>query len=365
MITFMRVASLSVLLMMSSCGSRADEQSALGSSGTSLTNASVTSGESISLVAITNIDQPVDAAMRFDDPALYIASRLGVVYRVASGESALPVFDITNRTTGSGERGLLGLAFAPDGSKAYLNYTDLAGDTKIVQVDVSSDGIFVQSSLTVLLSISQPYANHNAGDIVVESSGTLLVATGDGGSAGDPLRVALSSDSLLGKVLRIDPITFRVSILAKGLRNPWRVDLYKDQLWLADVGQNKYEEINVLENVEKITGPQDFGWSAYEGYSLYNKDQSSPGHLPPRLSYEHGEDGCSISGGAVASEGSLLNRYVFADYCSGRVWSVATDEPNPVKVMHFDKVDNPVAVVRAGNKLLVLSLSGTVWQIKG
>lgn len=365
MITFMRVASLSVLLITSSCGSSADEQGALGSAGTALTNASVTSGESISLVAITNVAQPVDAAMRFDDPALYIASRLGVVYRVASGESALPVFDISDRTTGSGERGLLGLAFAPDGSKAYLNYTDLAGDTIVAQVDVSSDGIFVQSSLTVLLSISQPYANHNAGDIVVESSGTLLVATGDGGSAGDPLRVALSSDSLLGKVLRIDPITLRVSILAKGLRNPWRVDLYKDQLWLADVGQNKYEEINVLENVEKIASPQDFGWSAYEGYNLYNKDQSSPGHLPPRLVYEHGEDGCSISGGAVASEGSLLNRYVFADYCSGRVWSIDTDEPNPDKVMHFDSVDKPVAVVRAGNKLLVISLSGTLWQIKG
>lgn len=249
---FMRVASLSVLLTVISCSSRADEQGASSSSGTTLTNASVTNGESISLVAITNVDQPVDAVMRFDDPALYIASRLGVVYRFAYGESVLPVLDITNRTTGSGERGLLGLAFAPDGSKAYLNYTDLAGDTVIAQVDVSSNGSFVQSSLTVLLSISQPYANHNAGDIVVESSGTLLVATGDGGSAGDPLRVALSSDSLLGKVLRIDPVTLRVTIIAKGLRNPWRVDLYNDQLWLADVGQNKYEEINVLENVEKL-----------------------------------------------------------------------------------------------------------------
>ena len=361
----MRVASLSVLLVLSSCGSRVGEKGASSSSVIASTNTSVTNSESISLVALTSVDQPVDVAMRFNDPALYIASRIGVVYRFISGELSAPVLNITNRTTGSGERGLLGLAFAPDGLRAYLNYTDLAGDTIVAQVDVSSDGSFVQSSLTVLLTIAQPYANHNAGDIVVESSGTLLVATGDGGSAGDPLRVSLASDSLLGKVLRIDPLTMRITVLAKGLRNPWRIDLYKDQLWLADVGQNKYEEVNVLKNVSKVTSPQDFGWSAYEGYSLYNKDQSSPDHSPPRLVYEHGDDGCSISGGAVAYEGSLLNRYVFADYCSGRVWSISSNESKPAKVMHFDKVDKPVAVVRAGNKLFVISLAGTIWQING
>ena len=271
--------------------------------------------------------------------------------------------DVSDLTVAEGERGLLGLAFSPDGSMAYLNYTDLSGDTRIASLVVDDAGNLQPSTMQTLLVVEQPYSNHNGGDVVVEPSGFLLVATGDGGSGGDPGRVSLDDSSLLGKVLRIDPETGEVTIIARGLRNPWRVDLHEDRLWLADVGQGQWEEVSVLENVSVVTSRVDFGWSAYEGFASFNDDQVSPGHVPPVMVYEHGDDGCSISGGAVATTGVLEGRYVFADYCSGKVWSISSTDPNPSKELLFDGIESPVAVVRAGNEILVLSLEGVVWRI--
>jgi hypothetical protein len=333
----------------------------------------------LSLVEVGAIDQPVDAASRTDDAAIFMVSRVGMIYRFIDGAFALsPVLDISELTDGSGERGLLGLAFSPDGDVAYINYTNRAGDTVVASLAVSVDGVFDRSSLRTLLTIEQPYRNHNAGDVVVEPSGTLLIPMGDGGSADDPLRVSLDDRSLLGKVVRLDPLDGSTRVLAKGLRNPWRVDLFDDRLWLADVGQNKWEEVSVLERVSQRVGKRlgeststaasdvvDFGWSAYEADMQFNDDQSSPNHVPPVVAYEHGDDGCSVSGGAVATRGSLKGRYVFADYCSGRVWSIATDVASPQMQLHFDGLDTPAAVVRAGEELFVLSLGGTIWRING
>ncbi|MFM8908669.1 MAG: PQQ-dependent sugar dehydrogenase, partial [Actinomycetota bacterium] len=228
------------------------------------------------------------------------------------------------------------------------------------------------------------FRNHNAGDIVVEPSGMLLVPMGDGGSADDPQRLSLDDKSMLGKVLRVDPRNGTVRVLAKGLRNPWRIDLFEDRLWLADVGQNQWEEVSVLDDVSRRVGEAfgiatgggaadasapvdvvDFGWSAYEAKMRFNDDQSSPRHTPPYLAYEHGENGCSVSGGAVAKSGSLRGRYVFADYCSGRLWSVPTNAPSPTMQLHFVDLDAPVAVVRANGDIFVLSLSGTIWRLNG
>lgn len=318
------------------------------------------------LVLVAEVDEPVDAASRPGDDAIYLVSRGGRVLRMVGGVlDDAPVLDVSDLTTGGGERGLLGLAFSPDGSTAYLNYTDRSGDTVVASVGVDASGTFDRASLRALLTIDQPYRNHNGGDLVVEPSGAVLVATGDGGSADDPLRVALDESSPLGKVLRLDPATGAVEQVAKGLRNPWRIDLVDDRLWLADVGQNRWEEVNVLDGVSSVSVPVDFGWSAWEARERFNEDQSSPAHVPPVVAYRHGDDGCSISGGAVARSGALAGQYVFADYCSGRVWSIATDEPSPEMVQRFAGVDAPVAVVRAHEDLYVLSLSGTVWRIVG
>ena len=322
----------------------------------------------LSLVEVARLEQPVDAASRLGDPAVYFVARGGTVHRfVDSVLESEPVLDISDLTEGQGERGLLGLAFSRDGSTAFINYTNLDGDTTIASLSVNQDGIFARDSLKTILVIDQPYANHNAGDIVVESSGMILLPMGDGGSADDPLRVSLDDSSPLGKVLRVDPRDGSYEILARGLRNPWRVDLYQDRLWLADVGQGEFEEVSVLGGLSKITDTAqviDFGWSAFEANKIFNKDQKSSSHTPPLVSYKHGDNGCSISGGAVATAGSLRNRFVFADYCSGRLWSIATDESAPQMKLHFDDLDSPSAVVRANEKLFVLSLSGTIWQIR-
>ena len=121
----------------------------------------------------------------------------------------------------------------------------------------------------------------------------------------------------------------------------------------------------MIDGVSSVAGPVDFGWSAWEANERFNEDQTSAAHVPPVVAYRHGEDGCSISGGAVATSGSLAGEYVFADYCSGRVWSIPTDDPSPSMAPRFTGVDSPVAVVRANDELYVLSLSGTVWRIVG
>jgi len=346
----------------------------------------------VSLVEVGSLDQPVDAAARSGDDAIYFVSVTGTIHRFTSaGFDTTPVLDITDLTDGGGERGLLGLAFSNDGATAYLNYTNLNGDNTIASVAVDTSGAFDRGSLRTLLVIEQPFRNHNAGDIVVEPSGTLLVPMGDGGSADDPQRLSLDDGSLMGKVIRLNPVDGTVRVLAKGLRNPWRVDLFEDRLWMADVGQNQWEEVSVLDDVSKRLGiafgnatrngaaadtsasgdPSvsgdvvDFGWSAYEANMRFNDDQSSPNHTPPVIAYQHGDDGCSVSGGAVATSGSLRGRYVFADYCSGRVWSIATTQKSPEMLLHFEGLDAPTAVVRAHSAIYVLSLSGTIWRLDG
>ena len=363
-------------VLLGACGlQQASVPDGLDVSGTSATiavepgdtgNSGDTSFDQLSLVAIGSLDQPVDVAARANDDTLYFVSRSGTIHQFSNGKfAASPVLDISGLTTGAGERGLLGLAFSNDGATAFLNYTALNGDTTIAAVTINDQGVFVRESLRTILTIEQPFRNHNAGDLVVEPSGTLLVAMGDGGSADDPLRTSLDDSSLLGKVLRVNPIDGSVTTLAKGLRNPWRIDLYDDRLWLADVGQNKWEEVSVLDAVSQVAMVVDFGWSAFEANTRFNSDQKSPAHVAPIVAYEHGDDGCSVSGGAVATTGALRGRYVFADYCSGRIWSIATDIASPTMTRHFDGVESPVAVARAGDEVFILSLGGTIWKLNG
>jgi hypothetical protein len=358
-----------LLIGIASCGEQTSKKFETLSTSRDSNDKSPDSGTlPLSLVEIAKLDQPVDAASRFGDPAIYFVARGGTIHKfVGSGFESAPVLDISELTEGQGERGLLGLAFSNNGSTAFINYTNLDGDTTVASLSVGAGGEFARETLKTILVIDQPFSNHNAGDIVVEPSGMVLLPMGDGGSADDPLRVSLDDSSPLGKVLRVNPDDGSYTILARGLRNPWRVDLHEDRLWLADVGQDEFEEVSVLNGLSKATGTAqvvDFGWSAFEANKIFNKDQTSSSHTPPLVSYKHGDNGCSISGGAVATTGSLRSRFVFADYCSGRLWSIATDESAPQMKLHFDDLDSPSAVVRANENLYVLSFNGTIWQLR-
>jgi glucose/arabinose dehydrogenase len=358
----MRPLLVAAVLVLVACGESSNETSVTSSSSIDVDVNAIEPG----LDLLVEVDEPVDASSRTGDEALYVVSRAGVIWRVVEGALETdPALDISDMTVAEGERGLLGLAFSPDGGVAYLNFTDRAGDTVIVRLDVMADGSLDRSSMRTLLTIGQPYSNHNGGDVVVEPDGMLLVATGDGGSGGDPDRLALDDRSLLGKVLRIDPDSGAVQIIARGLRNPWRIDLFEDRLWLADVGQGEWEEVSVLDGVSQLRSVVDFGWSAFEGNERFNEDQTSIDHVPPVMVYEHGDDGCSVSGGAVVTSGSLAGRYLFADYCSGKVWSIAIDKPNPAKELVFEGLDSSVAVVRAGEEVYLLTLSGSVLRLIG
>ena len=152
---------------------------------------------------VVSLAEPVDLAWRDGDPGLYVVERDGTIVRLGEGEPAT-VLDITDLTEGDGERGLLGLAFDPDGGLAYVNYTDNRGWTIIAEYPVDPDGTFRDES-RVVLEIEQPYANHNGGDLTFGPDGMLYIGMGDGGSGGDPERRATDMSSLLGKLLRIDP----------------------------------------------------------------------------------------------------------------------------------------------------------------
>lgn len=365
------IAVASTVLVIAACGTGNDESSSLTTDGATAgtTTSSVASesgggvGGELRLTRIAEIPGAVDITSRSGDDAIYVVSRNGAVTRILDGKETR-VLDVTDLTSTDSERGLLGLAFSPDGSRAYANYTDSRGDTVIAAFDVDPSGAITRGSLRILLTIDQPYSNHNGGDLVVADDGTILVATGDGGAGGDPDRVALDDTSLLGKVVRIDPRNGATTLLARGLRNPWRIDLHDDDLWLADVGQNAIEEVSVLRGVSTVTDVVSFGWSAFEGPERFNDDQPAEGHRPPVVWYEHGDDGCSISGGAVAVRGALAGRYVFGDYCSGHIWSIAGEGPDFSRVLHADDVSELVAIARAHDDMYVLSLKGDVLRIE-
>lgn len=303
------------------------------------------SADSITLVEVgSGFERPVDLFWRDDLP--YVVEQSGVVVPLVDGRPGEPVLDIRSIVSTGGEQGLLAVEFAAN--TAFVNYTNLDGDTVVAALGIGSDGLIDPSSARVLLTIDQPYANHNGGDLHLGPDGMLYIATGDGGSAGDPERVALDPSSLLGKILRIDPRLgsgrpytipddnpfvgvsgARPEIWSIGLRNPWRFDIdpLTGDLWIADVGQNLWEEVNhVAAGGDEVGGRgANFGWSALEGTHRFNDDQDPERAIAPVFEYPHGDAGCSVSGGAVYTGSmipSLRGWFVAGDFCSGRVFAL-------------------------------------------
>lgn len=223
------------------------------------------------------------------DAFFYVVSRNGFIERWRTDGSRIDsVLDISTATIGEGEQGLLGLAFRKIVNKweAFIDYTNIEGNTVISRFDVNADGTFVLKDSptgTTVLTIPQPYSNHNGGAVVIGPDNMLYIGMGDGGSANDPERRALDTTQLLGKILRINPRTTgydvpsnnpyidipgaRPEIWSIGLRNPWRFNFDTfGNIWIADVGQNKWEEVSIGRGTIKVPGGRgaSFGWSAYE-----------------------------------------------------------------------------------------------------
>ncbi|CAN5577250.1 PQQ-dependent sugar dehydrogenase [soil metagenome] len=334
------------------------------------------------------LQSPVDLAWRAGDPALYIVEQEGTIVPVVDGVRGDPVLDITKLVTSGGERGLLGLAFDPVLPLAYVDYTDNNSDTVIDEFAVADDGTFDESSRRTVLNIKQPYENHNGGDVAFGPDGYLYIGMGDGGSGGDPERRALSLSQPLGKLLRIDPHASgdaaytvpddnpfvdtdgaRGEIWSFGLRNPWRFsfDSATGDLWIGDVGQGEWEEVDVAHAVDGGGRGVNYGWSAFEGTHPYNGDQSAEDATPPIHEYQHGDDGCSISGGAVYRGDrvpSLRGWYLFGDYCSGLVWALQ-EVPGAEPVLHALGNGGNVSAIVAGpdGEMYVVDLGGRLLLI--
>jgi glucose/arabinose dehydrogenase len=272
-----------------------------------------------------------------------------------------PFLDARRLVVAGGEQGLLGLAFPPDYRRSrtiYVNYTARGtGATTIARFRVAGSRA-VLSSRKVLLTVAQPYANHNGGHVVFGPDGALWIGLGDGGSGGDPENRAQNPDTLLGKLFRLDvrrakPVPELVGI---GLRNPWRYafDRATGDLWIGDVGQNAIEEIDVLRR--GTTGLVNFGWDVFEGSARFENKPLGPGRLiEPVAEYSHAL-GCSVTGGVVVrgtQVPALRGRYVYGDYCSGRVWSLPTAGGRP----RLESIRIP-SVVSFGE-----ALNGTVYAV--
>ena len=329
----------------------------------------------------SRLANPVDLEWRTGDSALYVVLQGGTIVPLSDGAVGTPVLNISDIIVSGGEQGLLGLAFHPTKPLAYVNYTNKDGDTVIAEYSVASDGAFDRASARRLLTIHQPYPNHNGGNIQFGPDGYLYIGMGDGGSAADPERRALNVSQLLGKILRIDPTPngdqpytipadnpfvgvtgARAEIWSVGVRNPWRFtfDSATGDLWIGDVGQDKWEEVDLARAVDGGGRGLNFGWSAYEGTHRFNDDQSQDGVTMPIFEYQHGDAGCSVSGGDVyhgREVPSLAGWYVFGDYCSGMVSALQQTDGSLTGQLVLGKVSG-VSAIRSGpdGQLYVLSI---------
>jgi len=280
---------------------------------------------------------------------IFVVQQTGQIRIIQDGAlRAEPFLDLADRVSCCGERGLLSVAFPPDYAARghlYVNYTDRGGDTVIARFRLTADPeVADQTSEEVVLTVPQPYANHNGGQLAFGvSDGYLYIGMGDGGSAGDPGNRGQNPAELLGKLLRIDveagvspyaipatnPFTqtagYRGEIWALGLRNPWRFafDRANSDLYIADVGQNEYEEVDYQPAASR--GGENYGWRIMEGTHCYKASDCDPaGLILPVAEYDHSL-GCSVTGGVVyrgVQFDRLAGTYLYGDYCSGRIWGL-------------------------------------------
>ncbi len=329
---------------------------ALGTSHTAV--AAAAAAPELHLTRVTDLEGVTTVASRIGTRTLYLAQQNGVVRSLRNGRLAsTPVIDLRERVSqDGGERGLLGMTFSPDGTRLYLHYSDTDGNTQVDGYTMSG-GRARPSSRKSVLHVDQPQSNHNGGQLAFGPDGYLYVGLGDGGNAGDlgPGHVgggnAQSLATLLGKILRIAPDPApggpaysvppdnpfvaldgaRPEIWSYGLRNPWRFsfDAETGDLWIGDVGQNQYEEIDrVPATSGRAAGKGvNFGWNRLEGDHAYRG--SAPDDAdPPVYEIPHETGACAVVGGYVyrgTRISDLVGDYLFSDNCDGTIRLLVPD----------------------------------------
>ncbi|MCH8485341.1 MAG: PQQ-dependent sugar dehydrogenase [Candidatus Cyclonatronum sp.] len=300
---------------------------------------------------------------------LFAVSQSGIIFRIdRSGSSAVitPWLDLTSQLISGGERGLLGLAFDPEfeqNRRFYVNYTIASPLRTVISRFVTNEnGIPDLGSEEQLLIFGQPFANHNGGDISFGPDGYLYIASGDGGSGGDPQNNAQNTNNLLGAMLRID-VSIEAAeyaiptdnpfadaggmpeIFAWGLRNPWRFSFDRESgvLWTGDVGQNAWEAIHIIEN------GKNYGWNILEGSNCFppGSNCNTDGLELPVFEYNHDNGDRSVTGGFVyrgVKNPSLYGRYIFGDFISGRVWALEFNEESFEAISNTELINLPLNI---------------------
>ncbi len=331
----------------------------------------------LALVA-SHLDRPVYVTEAPNDTSrLFIVQQGGLIRILQNGRMlATPFLNLTRSVSKGNEQGLLSMAFDPrygsDG-RFFVSVTDPAGDSQLIAYHVLPDHRNIANPFTrrVLLTIHQPYANHNGGMIAFGRDGNLYYGLGDGGSEGDPNLNGQKRTGFLSKILRINVsgATPRVSIYAYGLRNPWRFsfDRVTGTMWIGDVGQDRYEEIDRLGSGARPG--TNFGWSYYEGDHVYKVQPINRSRLVfPVAEYPHNPGGnCAVTGGYVYRGTDipfLYGWYVFGDFCSGRVWKMQAPSGRPQPMAFSGKVREISSFGQgARGGLFLVSLSGSVYRL--
>jgi glucose/arabinose dehydrogenase len=337
------------------------------------------------------LQSPVQLTAPANDARLFIVEQPGRIRIVQNGTLLpTPFLDVTSKVTAGGERGLLSVAFHPQyasNGTFFVNYTDTRGDTRIERYRMSADPNRADpATAELVLTVAQPYSNHNGGLVAFGPDGKLYIGMGDGGGGGDPDETGQDPLHLLGKMLRIDvdagrPYTIpasnpyagganpRPEIWASGLRNPWRFswDRTANLLYVADVGQNRLEEINV---VPAGQAGVNYGWDVMEGSDCFEPSTGCDrtGKVVPATEYTHTE-GCSVTGGFVyrgEDIPALRGHYFYSDFCQGwiRSFRYADGAATDARSWEVENVGNISSFGEdARGELYVTSHDGGVYKI--
>ena len=344
----------------------------------------------LQLKQIGSFDNPVYVTAAPGSPKLlFVVEQTGTIAVLRDGKQlSRPFLNIADKVQYGGEEGLLSMAFDPGYARNKRFYVYFTNDAGNIEVDVFKAKNATRASARSgdkVIEVPHPsFSNHNGGQLQFGPDGLLYIGTGDGGSANDPDGNAQNKSILLGKLLRIDPRkgggykspksnpfkkgNGKDEIYATGLRNPYRFsfDSQGGDIWIGDVGQNEYEEIDHV-GAAKLNGAN-FGWDLFEGDHVFEGDGSTPANYePPVLEFSHDGGNCSVTGGYVAHDDSvpaLDGRYVYADFCGGALRSFAPSNPAGSDSSAGVDIDQPSSFgVDSRGHLYVASLAGPVYRI--